>query len=94
MHKNPEDPVQVPGGFLTDINPNSLTVLTDSLVDASIANNGKAYDRFQFERNGFFCVDAKDLENGKVNIKINFFGCSAVCGPLKKHFKTHCLFKI
>ncbi|CAK5022464.1 unnamed protein product [Meloidogyne enterolobii] len=66
LHKNPEDPVQVPGGFLTDINTNSLTVLTESLVDASIANNAKPYDRFQFERNGFFCVDANDLANGKL----------------------------
>uniref|UniRef100_A0A915N5M7 glutamine--tRNA ligase n=1 Tax=Meloidogyne javanica TaxID=6303 RepID=A0A915N5M7_MELJA len=66
LHKNPEDLVQVPGGFLTDINSNSLTVLTESLVDASIANNAKPYDRFQFERNGFFCVDANDLANGKL----------------------------
>uniref|UniRef100_A0A1I8BG29 glutamine--tRNA ligase n=1 Tax=Meloidogyne hapla TaxID=6305 RepID=A0A1I8BG29_MELHA len=66
LHKNPEDHVQVPGGFLTDINPNSLTILTESLVDASIANTAKPYDRFQFERNGFFCVDANDLANGKL----------------------------
>jgi glutaminyl-tRNA synthetase len=54
-HKNPEDPVEVPGGFLTDINPDSLTVLT-AMADKSI-RNAKMYDRFQFERNGFFSVD-------------------------------------
>ena len=49
--------------------------MTESLVDASIANNAKPYDRFQFERNGFFCVDANDLANGKVNIEkiVNYF---------------------
>ncbi|KAF7632655.1 hypothetical protein Mgra_00007959 [Meloidogyne graminicola] len=66
LHKNPEDPIQVPGGFLTDINPNSLTILNNSLVDVSIANNAKPYDKFQFERNGFFCVDAKELDKGNL----------------------------
>jgi len=45
------------------LNPNSLTVcnayLEPSLKDA------KAYDRFQFVRQGFFCVDYKDSTEGK-----------------------------
>lgn len=45
----------VPGGFLTDINPNSMTVL-ESLVDSSV-KGAKAFDKFQFERTGFFSVD-------------------------------------
>lgn len=54
-HESPEDPSVVPGGFLTDINPNSLTVL-QSLVDTSVTG-AKAFSKFQFERTGFFSVD-------------------------------------
>lgn len=56
FHKNPEDPTEVPGGFLTDINKDSLTILRNALVDSSVAS-AKVYDKFQFERNGFFSVD-------------------------------------
>lgn len=54
-HKNPEDANEVPGGFLSDCNQNSLTILT-SYADASIST-AKVYDKFQFERIGFFSVD-------------------------------------
>lgn len=56
QHKNPEDPAEVPGGFVTDCNKDTLTVLPEALVDVSVAGS-KVYDRFQFERNGFFSVD-------------------------------------
>ncbi|XP_068108759.1 glutamine--tRNA ligase [Hyperolius riggenbachi] len=55
-HKNPEDPSEVPGGFLSDVNPNSLTVNSDALVDQSV-KNCKVFDKFQFERLGYFSVD-------------------------------------
>lgn len=55
FHKNPEDSNEVPGGFLSDCNPNSLTVRR-SFADSSIANS-KVYDKYQFERIGFFSVD-------------------------------------
>jgi len=55
LHKNPENPADVPGGFLSDINPASLTV-HNGLVDKSVVE-GKVYDTFQFERVGFFSVD-------------------------------------
>ncbi|MDY5883891.1 MAG: glutamine--tRNA ligase/YqeY domain fusion protein [Roseburia sp.] len=42
-----------------NLNPNSLTVLTDCYVEPDLAD-AKAYDSFQFVRQGFFCVDAKD----------------------------------
>ncbi len=42
-----------------NINPNSLTVLKNCLVEPSL-KDAKAYDSFQFVRQGFFCVDAKD----------------------------------
>ncbi|WKY06374.1 hypothetical protein Q1695_006514 [Nippostrongylus brasiliensis] len=58
--KNPEDPEEVPGGFLSDVNKDSLTVLHNVLIDKSIANS-KQYDRYQFERVGYFCVDADSV---------------------------------
>ena len=41
-----------------NINPNSLTV-TQAKVEPALAGS-EAYESFQFVRNGFFCVDAKD----------------------------------
>lgn len=42
-----------------NLNPNSLTILKNCYVEPSFAGT-KAYDSFQFVRNGFFCVDCKD----------------------------------
>ncbi len=42
-----------------NLNPNSLTVLTDCYAEPAL-KQAKAYDSFQFVRQGFFCVDAKD----------------------------------
>ncbi|MDD3220572.1 MAG: glutamine--tRNA ligase/YqeY domain fusion protein [Lachnospiraceae bacterium] len=42
-----------------NLNPNSLTILKDCVVEPSFAD-AKAYDSYQFVRNGFFCIDAKD----------------------------------
>lgn len=42
-----------------NLNPNSLTVLKKCYVEPALAE-GRAYDSFQFVRNGFFCVDCKD----------------------------------
>ena len=42
-----------------NLNPNSLTVLKECYLEPSL-KDAKAYDSFQFVRNGFFCVDAKD----------------------------------
>jgi len=55
-HPSPEDPKEVPGGFLTDINQKSLTVYNDALVDKSVKDS-PVYSRYQFERIGFFAVD-------------------------------------
>ena len=43
--------------FLTHMNPGSLEVLTGCKVEPSLAT-AKPLDRFQFERLGYFCVDA------------------------------------
>uniref|UniRef100_A0A915I770 Probable glutamine--tRNA ligase n=1 Tax=Romanomermis culicivorax TaxID=13658 RepID=A0A915I770_ROMCU len=56
LHKNPEDATEVPGGFLSDVNHDSLQVIQDAMVDISVAN-AKVYDHFQFERIGYFSVD-------------------------------------
>ena len=42
-----------------NLNPNSLTVLKNCMVEENLTG-AKAYDSFQFVRQGFFCVDAKD----------------------------------
>ena len=42
-----------------NLNPNSLTVLKECYVEPALAE-AKAYDSFQFVRQGFFCVDSHD----------------------------------
>ena len=42
-----------------NLNPNSLTVLENCMVEETLAG-AKAYDSFQFVRQGFFNVDVKD----------------------------------
>ncbi|XP_006036689.1 glutamine--tRNA ligase [Alligator sinensis] len=61
LHKNPEDPAEVPGGFLSDLNPDSLQVVEDALVDRSV-QAARPFDRFQFERLGYFSVDPDSTE--------------------------------
>ena len=60
-----------------NVNPNSLTVLKDCFLEPGFAG-AKAYDSFQFVRNGYFCVDAKDSKpeelvfNRIVSLKSSF----------------------
>ncbi|KAL1464363.1 hypothetical protein WDU94_004015 [Cyamophila willieti] len=71
QHKNPEDANEVPNGFLSDINPDSLKV-NIGYADSSFSSV-KPYDRFQFERVGFFTVD-KDSETSSkpvVNLTVS-----------------------
>ncbi len=42
--------------FIANINPNSLTVLSECCVEGSLAGTHPG-DRFQFERQGYFCAD-------------------------------------
>ena len=42
-----------------NLNPHSLTVLKNCMVEPCI-RDAKPYDSFQFVRQGYFCVDAKD----------------------------------
>ncbi|HEU68461.1 MAG TPA: glutamine--tRNA ligase/YqeY domain fusion protein [Candidatus Acetothermia bacterium] len=52
------DPLDVPKGedWITNVNPNSLVVLTGCKLEPSLGNVQPG-ERFQFERKGYFCVD-------------------------------------
>lgn len=56
LHKHPEDASEVPNGFLSDINHNSLQVISSAFIDTSV-KGAKAFDKFQFERVGYFSLD-------------------------------------
>ncbi|MCK5545539.1 MAG: glutamine--tRNA ligase/YqeY domain fusion protein [Desulfobulbaceae bacterium] len=45
--------------FQTHLNPNSLEILTESRVEPSLVD-AEPGARYQFERQGYFCVDSKD----------------------------------
>ena len=47
-----------------NLNPNSLTILTDSIVEPALME-AKPYESFQFVRQGFFCADYKDSKPGQ-----------------------------
>jgi len=53
--KNPDDAPE-DQDFKSNLNPNSLQVLTNCRVEPSLAN-AKPLSRYQFERLGYFCVD-------------------------------------
>ena len=42
-----------------NLNPNSLTVLKDCFLEPAL-KDARPYDSFQFVRQGYFCVDARD----------------------------------
>lgn len=59
MLDNPDDP---DGDMI--MNPESLKV-TDCFVEPSLKDAAKG-DKFQFMRNGYYCVDTKDTTNEKI----------------------------
>ncbi|WP_022769580.1 glutamine--tRNA ligase/YqeY domain fusion protein [Butyrivibrio sp. NC2007] len=46
-----------------NLNPNSIKVIKNAKLEPELAN-AKAFEKFQFVRNGFFCVDCKDSKEG------------------------------
>ncbi len=60
MLDNPDDPS---GDMI--MNPESIEVLKDCYIEPSI-KEAKAGDKFQFMRNGYFCVDTKDTTDDKL----------------------------
>ena len=51
--------------YKSDLNPDSLTVLTSCKVEPSLAGATPG-SRYQFERQGYFCVDTVDSTNGNL----------------------------
>ncbi|MHB1185591.1 MAG: glutamine--tRNA ligase/YqeY domain fusion protein [Desulfobulbia bacterium] len=58
-----ENPDAGEADFKTFVNPESLVVLTDCLVEPSLAN-AQPGSHYQFERQGYFCVDSKNSKDG------------------------------
>ena len=56
------------GGFMENLNPNSMQVLQDCKVEASLAINSEEACVYQFEREGYFVADTQacDTENNKL----------------------------
>lgn len=48
-----------------NLNPNSLTVVKEARLEPGF-EGAKPYDSYQFVRNGFFCVDARDTTEEKL----------------------------
>jgi glutaminyl-tRNA synthetase len=57
-----EDPSAEGGDFKEYINPDSLHIIRDALIEPSVRDSGPGA-HFQFMRNGYFCVD-KDSKPG------------------------------
>jgi len=55
LNENPRD-VEEKADFTSNLNPDSLEMLTDSRVEPSLAGVSPG-SRYQFERQGYFCVD-------------------------------------
>jgi glutaminyl-tRNA synthetase len=51
-----EDPGGDGSDPLANLNPNALEVLSESMVEPMLAS-ARPGDRFQFERQGYFCAD-------------------------------------
>ena len=51
--------------YKSDLNPDSLAVLTSCKVEPSLAGAVRG-SRYQFERQGYFCVDTVDSTNGNL----------------------------
>lgn len=63
---NVEDPAGVPDEeFVSVINPDSLIVLKDCLIEESLVD-AKPLDSFQFMRSGYFCVDKDSTKDAPV----------------------------
>ncbi|KAF9109356.1 hypothetical protein BGX27_007703 [Mortierella sp. AM989] len=81
-HSNPQDKREVPGGYLSDVNPNSLKIEKGALVEVGLwdimdrwAKSSQSKTdfeamRFQLIRIGYFCVDKdSDLGDFKSNLE-------------------------
>jgi glutaminyl-tRNA synthetase len=60
-----ENPGKATGNYLDDLNPDSLVVVPDAKAEPEILN-AKVGDYLQFIRNGYFCLDNKENQDGKL----------------------------
>lgn len=60
---NPSD--ETNGDFKQNLNPDSLIVLKDCVIEGSL-ENANAGDVFQFMRKGYFCVDKNSEKDNKI----------------------------
>ncbi len=60
---NHEAPDHAEGDYRSNLNPDSLKVLKDCRGEPALAN-AQPEDRFQFEREGYFCADRFDSKPG------------------------------
>jgi|SRR5690554_284429 len=67
LKENPDE-VEEGQDFTAHLNPNSLTVLTNCIVEPDLANREPG-SRFQFMRKGYFCLDVQD--SSKDNLVFN-----------------------
>ena len=63
LKANPDD--DEAGDFTSQLNPDSLTTLTSARLEPSLSQ-AQPEERFQFERRGYFCVDAEDSQPGRL----------------------------
>ena len=59
--ENPSD--ESAGAFTENLNPDSLVVLNNCLIEGGLKDGLKAGDTFQFMRQGYFCVDITSTED-------------------------------
>ena len=57
-------PIPTKPGRTDYLNPDSLRTLTQCYLEASLAD-AKPGEQFQFEREGYFCLDSEHLGDGK-----------------------------
>ncbi len=61
---NPDD-VEEGQTYLDNLNPNSMKIIENSIIEPHIKNFKKG-DKFQFERIGYFCIDIKDSDDDNI----------------------------
>ncbi|MBN1979768.1 MAG: glutamine--tRNA ligase/YqeY domain fusion protein [Anaerolineae bacterium] len=68
VNENPEEDVE---DFMVNLNPDSLEVLTGCKVESSLAGAATG-SRYQFERQGYFCVDLDSASLGSEEERLVF----------------------
>lgn len=60
-----ENPLELKGSDINDIvNHESIQTITNCRIESQVVQDAKPSDRYQFIRNGFFCVDSESFSEG------------------------------